>query len=46
MKTLAPSSKERISCNQNGCDLGYDGCGDSGTKTGNTGSEESIGRLC
>ena len=46
MKTSTPSSKERIPCNQNGCHLGYYYCGDSGTKTGNIGSEEPIGRFC
>jgi hypothetical protein len=41
---LSPmSSNERISCDKNGCDLGYDGCGNSRAKTGNIGIEESIG---
>ena len=37
------NSKERKSCHKNGCNLGYDGCGNSRAKTGNIGIEESIG---
>lgn len=46
MKTSTPSSKERIPCDQNGCNLGYHSYDYSGTKTGNISSEESIGSFC